>query len=348
MANDHFVVKPVNNYQGANYPSAYRQLPSETPSEKEKPHPLMVFASTLIMLWLMIGILCCVDFRSDSCPNGLVIDAAGNCIPPDDDDCVPGNLFCQDGITLMTCNDQGDAWQAADCTDLCQQSAGWSEGCNAVAEDPCQCKYDVIDGDPLICDPGQMHCADENTLAVCKEEYFDFELIDCHQYCQENGEFPEMGWSLGCDIEAQDPCQCQYDIVMGVEPVCTPGEMQCWDENTLAVCSEDLYFETIDCNQYCQENAELPDTGWSMGCDLESDDPCQCVYDVVDGYMTECSPGEVSCQDEETVLICNDDYWSWSEVGCYEYCSDKFGSDYFPTGCNMENDLDNICGCSQS
>jgi hypothetical protein len=277
MNADKFQVKPVKEYQGAYYPSAYKPAEEKTP----KPRPIVIVASILVITWLMFGILCCVEFKTEACDEGLVIDPRGNCVPPDDDDdeCVPGTIYCVDNDNFMSCNDTGDGWESTTCETYCLETMSESD-------------------------------------------------------------FPS--WR-GCDAASDDPCQC--DIVDGGLPFCSPGEMECLDEYTLSTCDENISWVVTDCNQYCQETAEEPGMGWSMGCDVNAEDPCQCEYDIIMGEMFMCTPGDIWCQDQETVAICNDDSFSWSEVGCYDYCVENFGEDYYPTGCDIANEADNICGC---
>jgi len=275
---DEFEVRPLSTYNKARYPSTWYKPQNEEQECRLNIAQLMVLF--ILVLGLTSGLIgCLADYKNDSCDPGLIRDENGNCVGPDPNDCRPGEIVCQTGDTLATCNADGKSWTSQ----------------------------------------------------------------DCHSYCQpDDGGMP--GYSEGCDVNAEDPCQCQYDIVLGVMYECTPGEFACWDDDTVAFCDEDSWSWTEwNCDDYCTET--LGEYSFSRGCNDEADDPCQCEYDIVDGDIAECTPGDfVSCKDEETAFVCDDNSWSWSEIECAEYCTDNFGSDYYSTGCDAESE-DNFCGC---
>ena len=150
-------------------------------------------------------------------------------------------------------------------------------------------------------------------------------------------------YTNGCDAEADDPCMCEYDIIDGDIAECTPGDFYCLDDQNVAICNDDYWSWTEqNCNDYCHE-VHGPEYS-SYGCDSQAEEPCDCVYDVMDGMIAECTPGESYCVDDDTVVVCDDDEYSWTEHDCDAYCTDTFGEDYYATGCDAENQT-NPCGC---
>jgi hypothetical protein len=191
------------------------------------------------------------------------------------------------------------------------------------------------------CQPGVLFC-DDGTLMSCNQDGPGWSSPDCDAYCQET--LDPMSTSRGCDAGADDPCQCEYDIIDGDVAVCEPGDLMCTDAYTLATCVDwNWVWEEQDCHEYCRDL--LGPDAYSIGCDALAEDPCQCQYDVVVGVMPECSPGAFQCSDEDTVVICEEDAWTWTEHDCDTWCTDTFGEDYYAEGCDPGNESDNPCGC---
>lgn len=190
------------------------------------------------------------------------------------------------------------------------------------------------------CIAGLLWC-DNLTLYACKDDGSGWISQDCNAYCEETLGFG--GYSTGCDFQADDPCMCEYDIILGDMPACTPGDIQCFDEKTLATCDDNGWeWVTQDCEEYCNQTYGID--AYSLGCDAQAEEPCQCETDIMDGIAPSCTPGELYCQDTDTVMVCDDDGWTWSEVECNTWCTDTFGEDYYATECDG-TDEDNICGC---
>ncbi len=285
MANDKFRVEPIRQYKQARYPSAWARQPAVEEEEKKKLNPAMLLVVFVLTLGLALGLIgCLADYKAKSCGPGLVLDSNGNCVGPDPNDCNPGVLVC-DQNTLMVCNQDGQSWSSQECDVYCSEMYGfgsYSKGCDALADDPCQCDYDIIDGDIAECTPGGVACWDDETVAFCNQDSYSWTEQNCNDYCLEvNG--PDYH-SNGCNAQADDPCQCEYDIIEGIWVECTPGEFTCVDEDTASVCSADyMGWENVDCIEYCTDN--FGDDYYSTGCkeDNSQDNICGCEYGMVDG-----------------------------------------------------------------
>ncbi len=278
-----FQVKPMARYDGARYPSPWARAPepgspeqdsSQTPNQRLGPAGLLL--ALVLTLGLAIGVVgCFADYKALPCEHGPRL-ADGSCPGPDPDPgCPPGTLAC-DEMALWTC-DQDGRWQGQDCEALCDQRGGldsYSQGCDATAEDPCLCEYDIIDGDIAECTPGQFACLDDGQVQICNDDSYSWTTQACSEYCQETH---------------------------GAEFI-------------------------------------------SYGCDDQAEEPCLCDYDMLDGVWAGCEPDEVYCQDEDTLMVCAADRYSYDEKACTDYCIEVFGQDYYPTGCDT-SDADNLCGC---
>ena len=186
-----------------------------------------------------------------------------------------------------------------------------------------------------------LNWCDNLTLYTCKDDGSGWTDQDCDAYCQDTLGFG--GYATGCDIQADDPCQCEYDIIVGEMTECTPGDIVCKDEMTLATCDQHgMTWTEQNCEDFCNETYGYD--AYSRGCDAQAEEPCQCETDIMDGIMPSCSPGEMFCQDTNTVMVCAEDMWTWTEVDCDTWCTETFGEDYYATECD-DTDEENICGC---
>ena len=282
-----FEVKPVGAYNGARYPSPHARLAPVAREESGKVRPgLMTFALALILIvGLSLGVLgCFAEYKNDPCALGYSLQPNGSCGPDPDPECDPGALRC-DGSLLEACNAEGSAWTGQECEDYCDAMYdidAYSTGCDAEADDPCGCEYDIIDGDIADCNPGDFYCQDEQTVAICNDNRWSWDEQNCNTYCEETYGYGYV--SYGCDSDAEEPCDCIYDIMDGVVAECTPGDAQyCQDDETLWVCADDRYsFEQKDCQLWCEE--EFGEDYWSTTCDMSDvDNPCGCEYGIVDG-----------------------------------------------------------------
>ncbi len=66
-----------------------------------------------------------------------------------------------------------------------------------------------------------------------------------------------------------------------------------------------------------------------------------CEYGIVEGGMMECSPGDTTCIDDDTLGVCHDGIWSLQD--CYDRCSEHYGSEYVSAGCDIE--VEEPCQC---
>jgi hypothetical protein len=324
-----FQVKPLKRYEGAHYPSFVPERP-----EEEKAHPVTILLCLVLVMGLSLGVIGCFSEYKWLCDDGLPPDANGDC-PGDDPECLPGLVVCRGDTGASICNDDGESWNNLDCNDYCGPEAT-AVSCDAEAANPCQCEYDIGE-----CEPGDVACENDYTVSFCGEDE-TWSHQDCYEYCQEN--FGWDYWSWGCDAQAEDPCQCQYDIIEGIIAECTPGEFYCGDEQTAWVCFEEGFeFEAMYCEEYCHERfGEYVSSG---GCYDQADVPCKC-YDIVDGDVAECTPGDLMwCTDGTTARVCGEDGWEWTYQDCSLHCLINYGHGSQSGGCNEDNG-DNFCSCS--
>lgn len=126
---------------------------------------------------------------------------------------------------------------------------------------------------------------------------------------------------------------------------CQPGDMFCPDENTIQICTENSYFETMACNDYCIQ--EFGPEYYAAGFCSE-DNPCGCEYSITPGVIAECTPGEFYCSDAATLELCQTDengLNNWTTNICDDYCLDVFGDNFYPEDdCDAQN-TENPCGC---
>ncbi|HUU04181.1 MAG TPA: hypothetical protein VM425_22280 [Myxococcota bacterium] len=218
MANDKFRVEPLRQYRQARYPSAWARQPAVEEEDEKKLNPAMLMVVFILALGLVLGVIgCLADYKAKSCGPGLVMDTNGNCVGPDPNDCNPGDLVCDQNI-LMACNQDGLSWSSQECDDYCMQMYGfgsYSKGCDALAEDPCQCEYDITEGIWVECTPGEFQCVDDDTASVCSADYMGWENVDCVEYCTDN--FGDDYYSTGCkqDNPEENICGCEYGMVDG-------------------------------------------------------------------------------------------------------------------------------------
>ena len=188
--------------------------------------------------------------------------------------CNPGEMVCVDERTLGMCDDSYN-FTTVDCEERCNEEHGidsYTIGCDAEAADPCQCVTDIVDGMMAECEPGDLYCADDRTVAICEDSYF-YTSHDCDERCRET-HGPDF-YSMGCDAEAEDPCRCEYGIVDGEAPMCDPGDVICFDDETVGVCEEGGWdYTPQDCAERCVETHG--EGSASAGCDPLAEDPCLC------------------------------------------------------------------------
>jgi hypothetical protein len=99
---------------------------------------------------------------------------------------------------------------------------------------------------------------------------------------------------------------------------CEPGVI-CNDYHTALVCNENLMEESVNCHN--------------------------CEYDIIDGDMPACQPGELNCN-EDQLGICQEDTYSFQYVNCSDKCNEEFGNSSVSAGCDPNN-LNNPCLCTE-
>lgn len=216
-----------------------------------------------------------------------VVDGDYDLIAGEMVECEPGDMACNDDGNLAICTDDY-YFEHVNCAEECTESFGvdyFTYGCDAENEvNPCLCEYGQIDGGMVECSPEEVYC-DDNSLVTCPDYYPIY--TECDTYCSET--YGPDYYSLGCDAEAEDPCQCEYGMIDGDWVECLPEDVSC-DGNSMVTC-DDYYPVYTDCDTYCSETYG-PDY-FSMGCDAEQEEPCQCEYGIIDGDFEEVNPEDV-------------------------------------------------------
>jgi hypothetical protein len=128
-----------------------------------------------------------------------------------------------------------------------------------------------------------LNWCDNLTLYTCKDDGSGWTDLDCDAYCQETLGFG--GYAVGCDTREDEPCQCEYDIIAGEMTMCTPGDIVCRDENTLATCDQQgVSWNEQDCDTWCTDT--FGEDYYATECDdTDEDNICGCEYGIVDGGM---------------------------------------------------------------
>jgi hypothetical protein len=323
-----FAVKPVATYDRARYFAA--PAPSAPERDEDRPHPLTVALTLLLVVGISVGLIGCY-MRSEYSP-----DDPPDVPPTDPPDCDEGAVRCAGPSTVETCHDV--VWLAEDCAERCAALGGASMGCDATADDPCQCDYDVIDGAAPYCDPDELWCDEDGNVVQCVD--YDYVTRDCDEVCAEL--LGPGGVSFGCDgADAENPCLCDYDILEGEPAVCEPSSITCLDEATLGVCNGEWY-EPVGCADLCVE--ELGPAGISLGCDTaDAENPCLCDYDLLDGDVAYCDPSSLVCLDDTTLGVCNGEVYE--PRPCADVCVEALGPGATTGGCNAASG-DDPCQCS--
>lgn len=279
MSKHPFQVEPVRQYEGARYPSRYRTTPAAEPSGEEgtgRPFSILRACATLVLvLGATFGLTACPERWAEEPDAARTPDAGPDAINDGGVPiCTPGEVMCTDEMTLGTCESGG--WVTQDCDERCVEQlgvGGYSLGCDAAQADPCQCEYDIIDGDIAECSPGEVQCFDGPAVGVCVD--WAWQIRTCDEVCKET--YGIDAYAIGCDAAAAEPCLCETDIIDGMVASCTPGEVYCWDVDTIAVCQADGYsWLNTDCPQVC---LEAFGTGYLPGaaCDMaDPANPCGC------------------------------------------------------------------------
>jgi len=147
-----FEVRPITHYEGARYPS-WRAQPD---AEARRCSIVVVATSIALAAGLALGLVACDEAREpdfERTPAVAVMPPGLDGPPPPDPlpapACEPGEIWCEDLETVVICNDDGTAATATDCAEYCLETTGYQPyayECNADAEEPCQCEYDIVAG----------------------------------------------------------------------------------------------------------------------------------------------------------------------------------------------------------
>ena len=138
------------------------------------------------------------------------------------------------------------------------------------------------------------------------------------------------------------------DILLGVAPMCQPGDIVCQDSQTLVTCDANRNLVPETCQAFCERTygVQFP-LVTSLGCDVKQADPCQCQYDIIDGDVAQCTPGDVMCVDDQTVAVCNSERVLVPQA-CAERCSGVAATDGAAAApvCDPSKPED-PCGCGK-
>jgi hypothetical protein len=181
---------------------------------------------------------------------------------------------CYGSDTLGVCEDGCDFYYY-DCDTICRDAGfATSEGCDwdyDTYQDVCWCSNDD-DPPPVTCDCtyGQTECWGSDFVMTC-DDGCNWSTWDCADLCAESG------WT--------GPSECGYDTALGEYSCtcyedtpscdCEYGQMECWDDWSIASCDDGCWWSVYDCDELCA------DSGWdySTGCGYDystSEDACFC------------------------------------------------------------------------
>lgn len=204
----------------------------------------------------------------------------------------------------------------------------------------------ALEENPDACTAGEAECRDAGTLVQCDRDAVQH-IIDCNDYCVANH---GAGWvSYGCDADSSnDPCQCVYDILDGGIGACEPGDLYCSDDQSVTYCdaAEGVVWGTpvtVTCDEYCHLTLGPDYSSW-LGCDAnQTDDICQCEYDIMDGVVAECEPGDLMCLDDGQLAVCSE-YYSYDYIPCSDKCVADLGEGAISLSCDAA-DAEDPCNC---
>jgi len=204
-----------------------------------------------------------------------------------------------------------------------------------------------LEEDPNVCTVGDAMCRDAGTLVFCDENHVR-QVVNCEDFCVANYGVDYI--SHGCNAEnADNRCQCDYDQIDGMIAQCYPDEIYCQDAEYITYCDMNSGYAdfgtpaTVTCNEYCQLTLG-PGYVSYQGCTADStEDLCNCVYDIIDGDIAECSPADILCMDGGQVAICNASYY-YDYFACADKCITDLGEGAISQGCDPVA-AENPCQC---
>jgi len=285
-----FELRPLKEYKGAHYPAAWRKEAPDDELKKSPPSLARCLFTGLLAFGLLFGLIGCFgDVKgklTEQADAGILpnIDGGDSGDGGDEADsgdimlgvmaeCTPGDVMCADNENLATCNEDYYYDAARSCEEICDEefadSSAYSLGCDAQAEDPCQCQYDMVPGVMVECTPGEVQCREDNQYVECTEDYYLSDPRSCDELCAESDMM-----SYGCnEAVVENPCQCGYDILDGEPALCTPGIIECQEDDVALICADDGYGTSqVSCDDHCAEQDMI-----SIGCTtLDRDNFCGC------------------------------------------------------------------------
>ena len=165
-------------------------------------------------------------------------------------------------------------------------------GCAAEEEDPPPRLLDV--GDP--CHTTIRYCVDDAAVQRCEDDIWTVET--CDEVCA------GLGSAYVADACVDDDCAGVLTDPGG----CVPDETSCADANAVSICDELQVWETVNCDEVCEESGLL-----SLGCVDDAGEAASC-WCTAEG--TPCDPAlPPVCADTATLARCQDGIWSFDDCG---------------------------------
>ncbi len=204
----------------------------------------------------------------------------------------------------------------------------------------------ALEENPDTCTAGDAVCENASTLVLCDENLVR-QVINCDDYCVAN--FGTEWVSHGCDAGVSDnQCQCEYDILDGGIGACTPEEIYCNDAQSITYCelpAGDTWGTpvTVTCDEYCHLTLG-PEYSSPLGCDANlTENLCQCEYDILDGAVAQCNPGELECIGDSQLGLCNE-FYTFDYILCADKCVADLGEGAISLSCDATDPTD-PCNC---
>ncbi|MBN2724995.1 MAG: hypothetical protein JXR95_13075 [Deltaproteobacteria bacterium] len=204
-------------------------------------------------------------------------------------------------------------------------------GCNVLFEEK-------------VCEVEGARCDTASVTEICVENE-EPRYVDCWDYC-DDGSAPLL--SAECNPDAENPCYCEYDILDGMVETCDPGDFMCTGDDSIKYCvteTEDFgYYDYRQCNDYCASVYGIGYISYQGCTDENTENPCNCEFEIIDGDMPICTPGDFLCPDEESVAICTESGYDYTYTDCDIKCVEDFGEGSVSGGCTTD-DPTNPCNC---
>jgi len=277
--------------------------------------------------------------------------------------CVENDYKCPTEWTIETCDTEtGKFKQAINCEDYCIDENGpdyySSYGCDInKKDDPCNCRYAVVDGDIGDCETGETRCDENGNLNTCNKINHGWEsYTGCSEICANKD--PNLV-SKGCDeTNTDNPCLCSED------QSCKQNEVKCTAYSTIRSCNTEtgIFNDHKMCSDYCSEiyGSEYKSSG---ACSETRNNPCYCVYEFDNVFLCSLDGleiGEQLCIGKTEILLCKslnqDDLYGEPQsvryrTICANYCKTLPGyeniDETIPVNCDPEdkNQDGELCEC---